>query len=122
VTGDGVKLYCRTVGEGEQTLIVPLATYHADRFDPLARGRRVVVYDPRGRGRSDAVGTSAVSLENQLRDLEAVREGVGAEKVALVGWSSMVRFQVSRTSFAPRATGPSSATPLAVHGPDHRGP
>jgi proline iminopeptidase len=89
VTEDGVKLYCRTVGEGEQTLIVPLATYHADRFDPLARGRRVVVYDPRGRGRSDTVGTSAVSLENQLRDLEAVREGVGAEKVALVGWSSL---------------------------------
>lgn len=89
VTEDGVKLYCRTVGEGEQTLIVPLATYHADRFDPLARGRRVVLYDPRGRGRSDSVGTSAVSLENQLRDLEAVREGVGAEKVALVGWSSL---------------------------------
>jgi proline iminopeptidase len=89
VTGDGVRLYCRTVGEGDQTLIVPLATYHADRFDPLARGRRVVLYDPRGRGRSDAVDTSAVSLEHQLRDMEAVREGSGAEKVALVGWSSM---------------------------------
>ena len=52
-TEDGVRIYCRTVGEGEQTLIVPLATYHADRFDPLARGRRLVLYDPRGRGRSD---------------------------------------------------------------------
>lgn len=30
-----------------------------------------------------------MSLENQLRDLEVVRESVGAEKVALVGWSSL---------------------------------
>jgi pimeloyl-ACP methyl ester carboxylesterase len=88
-TEDGVGLYCRIVGEGDQTVIVPLATYHADRFDPLARGRRLVLYDPRGRGRSDAVDPSSVSLENQLRDLEAVRAGVGAERAALVGWSSM---------------------------------
>jgi proline iminopeptidase len=88
-TADGVDLYCRTLGEGEQTLVVPLATYHADRFDPLARDRRLVLYDPRGRGRSGAVDPSRVSLEYQLRDLEAVREGVGAEKIALLGWSSL---------------------------------
>ncbi len=85
---DGVKLYCRIVGEGDQAVIVPLATYHADRLDPLARGRRVVLYDPRGRGRSDSVDPSRVSLEYQLRDLEAVRESIGSESVALLGWSS----------------------------------
>jgi len=105
VTEDGVKLYCRTVGEGEQTLIVPLATYHADRFDPLARSRRLILYDPRGRGRSDAVGTSAVSLEYQLRDLEAVRQNSGAEKVALVGWSSMgMELFVYAFKYAERVT------------------
>ncbi|UCC72820.1 MAG: alpha/beta hydrolase [Gemmatimonadota bacterium] len=88
-TEDGLKLYCRIVGEGDQTVIIPQATYHADRFDTLARGRRVVLYDPRGRGRSEAVDRSRVSLEYQLRDLEAVREGIGSAAAALVGWSSL---------------------------------
>lgn len=88
-TEDGVRLYYRVVGDGEPTVIAPVALFHADRLDPIARGRRLVLYDPRGRGRSDAVDTSEVSLEYQLRDLDAVREAVGAERVALIGWSGL---------------------------------
>ena len=50
-TDDGVRLYYRVVGDGPETVIVPLASYHRRTLDPLARGRRLVLYDPRGRGR-----------------------------------------------------------------------
>jgi pimeloyl-ACP methyl ester carboxylesterase len=53
----------------------------------LAHGRRVVTYDPRGRGRSDSVSPDHVSLSHLLLDLETVRRAVGAEQVALIGWS-----------------------------------
>jgi proline iminopeptidase len=88
-TDDGMRLFCRTLGEGGQTVIIPMATYHGDRFDSLADDFRVVLYDPRGRGRSDAVPLSKVSLENLLLDLDAIRRAVGAEETALIGWSSL---------------------------------
>ncbi len=88
---DGTRLFCRVIGDGDQTVIVPMLTYHGDRFDPLAegRGRRLVLYDPRGRGRSDSVPTARVSLQHQLLDLDAIRRAVGADDVALIGWSSL---------------------------------
>jgi pimeloyl-ACP methyl ester carboxylesterase len=53
-TADSVRLYYRTVGVGDETVIVPLAEFHGIRLDDLARHRRLVLYDPRGRGRSDS--------------------------------------------------------------------
>lgn len=88
-TKDGVRLYYRSIGRGEQTVIAPLASFHSDRLDPLARSRRLVLYDPRGRGRSEAVDPSKVSLDYQVSDLEAVRDAVGADKIALIGWSGL---------------------------------
>lgn len=89
VTPDSVRLYYRVVGQGPETVIVPLALFHGKRLDPLARSRRLVLYDPRGRGRSDPVPPEKVSLEHNLRDLEAVRMAVGAEDAALIGWSGL---------------------------------
>jgi proline iminopeptidase len=91
VTADSVKLYYRVVGSGPETVIVPLAVYFGTRLDDLARGghRRLVLYDPRGRGRSDTVPASKVSLDHNLRDLDAVRSAVGAERVAIIGWSGL---------------------------------
>ncbi len=89
VTADSVKLYYRVVGTGDETVIAPLALFHTTRLDSLARGRRLVLYDPRGRGRSDTVPASKVSLDYNLRDLDAVRTAVGAERVALIGWSGL---------------------------------
>lgn len=86
-TPDGVSLYYRVAGAGEQVVIAPFALYHGDALDPLARGRRIVTYDPRGRGRSSAVPPDRVSFDLLLSDLETVRRAVGAEKVALIGWS-----------------------------------
>lgn len=89
VTPDSVRLYYRVVGTGTETVIAPLALFHGTRLDPLARGRRLVLYDPRGRGRSDSVPPAKVSLDRNLSDLDEVRRAVGADRVALIGWSGL---------------------------------
>lgn len=87
LTPDGIRLYYRVAGSGAQTIIAPFALYHGAALDRLARNRRIVTYDPRGRGRSDAVPLERLSLDFLLNDLDTVRQAVGADKVTLLGWS-----------------------------------
>jgi pimeloyl-ACP methyl ester carboxylesterase len=87
VTPDSVRIYYRVAGEGPETVLAPFALFLDSTFDTLAVGRRIVTYDPRGRGRSDSVSPDRVSLSTQLLDLETVRRAVGAEHVAVIGWS-----------------------------------
>jgi pimeloyl-ACP methyl ester carboxylesterase len=89
VTSDSVRLWYRVVGQGRETVLVPVGLYFGARLDGLAKGRRLVLYDPRGRGRSDSVAPSKVSLDNQVGDVEAVRRAVGADRVAVIGWSGL---------------------------------
>jgi len=89
VTPDSVRLWYRVVGDGKETVLAPVGVYHGTRLDALAKGRRLVLFDPRGRGRSDSVPPAKVSLDYQIRDLETIRKAVGAEKVALIGWSGL---------------------------------
>ncbi len=86
---DGVRLYYRAVGVGDPTVVVPFGFYLAEVLAPLARGRRVIFYDPRGRGRSDRGDPSAVSLDRQVADLEQLRAAFQLERMVLVGWSGM---------------------------------
>jgi proline iminopeptidase len=88
VTSDSVRIYYRVIGSGAETVLVPHAHLHADRLDALAGPtRRLVLYDARGRGRSDSVPAAKVSLTHLFLDVEAVRGAVGADSVALIGWS-----------------------------------
>lgn len=87
VTADGVRLRYRVAGRGKQVVIAPFALYFGDSLDRLAVGRRIVTYDPRGRGASQAVAPERVSLDLLLTDLDTIRRAVGAERVALIGWS-----------------------------------
>lgn len=87
VTPDGVRLFYRVAGSGDEVVIAPFALYHGSSLDRLARGRRIVTYDPRGRGRSAAVPPAKVSLDALLTDLDTVRRAVGAEQAAIIGWS-----------------------------------
>lgn len=87
---DGVRLFYRSVGDGPVGLVIPVALYLEDALSPLsAPDRRLVFYDPRGRGRSEAGDRSRVTLERQLADLESVRAGLGIDSMALVGWSGL---------------------------------
>jgi len=93
VTEDSVRLWYRIVGKGKETVLVPVGLYYGTRLDRLARGRRIVLYDPRGRGHSDSVAPAKVSLDNQIRDIETIRRAVGAQRAA-----------VSRSRLAPSPT------------------
>jgi proline iminopeptidase len=87
-TPDGVRLRCELTGSGAAAVLLPLACWTTPDLLPLAAGRRVVAYDPRGRGASDAIGPGArLGLEADVADLEAVRAALNLPRVALVGWS-----------------------------------
>ena len=86
-TGDGVSIYYRSVGEGAETVVIPIAALTSPDFDGLAKGRRVVYYDPRGRGRSELGPLENVSFERAGKDLEELRVHLGLDRMALVGFS-----------------------------------
>jgi proline iminopeptidase len=87
---DGTRLYYKAIGDGPDQIVVPVGLFLEDALGPLANeDRRLVFYDPRGRGRSDSPDTLRVSLDHQVSDVEAVREGLGIERMALIGWSGL---------------------------------
>ena len=88
-TPDGVRLWYREVGRGSEVVLVNAANYFAASLDALASdSRRVVTYDIRGRGRTDSVPPAKMGiLEFDAIDPDVIRQAVGAERVAMVGWS-----------------------------------
>jgi proline iminopeptidase len=69
-------------------VIVPGGFFLERDFAALSRTARVVFYDMRNRGRSQRIADSTrVSIQDDVRDLEAVRRYIGSDSVALVGWS-----------------------------------
>jgi proline iminopeptidase len=88
-TPDGVRLYFQTRGEGSQTVVCPGGFYFADDFGYLAKGRTLIFYDPRNRGRSDLEDEAQPSrgVHDDVADLEAVRRHFGLETMALMGHS-----------------------------------
>ncbi len=94
-TSDGVSIAYATLGEGPPivfatrvwgdthvyTAVEPFRPY----FSALAeRGRRVIFYDGRGMGSSQRDATD-FDLNARVRDVEAVFEAVGSDRVALCG-------------------------------------
>lgn len=86
-TPDSVRLYYRVAGDSGPTVLAPFALFQCCSLDSLATEFRVVTYDPRGRGQSDAVPPGKVSLNHLLLDFETVRQAVGAEQLSIIGWS-----------------------------------
>lgn len=84
----GVQLYCRILGDGPSVVVIPNANWLPDAFEPLAEGRTLIFYDPRGRGRSSAVtDPSRLGLDLDAQDLEAVRRHLGLDGFALLAHS-----------------------------------
>ena len=87
-TADGTRLYYRRVGDGPQSVILPADLFLHPAFDRLAPGRTLVYYDMRNRGQSDSVGAGrALTIQQDVLDLEAVRAHFQLESVDLVGFS-----------------------------------
>jgi proline iminopeptidase len=86
---EGVELRYKTIGDGPEAVIVPAAIYMEYEFERLAdESRTLILYDQRGRGKSSAIANlSKISMDNEIADLEALRQHLGKEKVSLIGWS-----------------------------------
>lgn len=109
---DGVDLYWEETGEGPGVLICN--TFNLAPVDGLverlAASRRVVVYEPRGLGRSSDQGP--YDLGTGVEDLEALLEETGAAEVALgIGDGShrAVRVADSRPDLVDRVVFTSTA-------------
>jgi proline iminopeptidase len=94
----GAELYWREVGEGRALVVVHGGpdfdhTYLLPDLDRLATGYRLVYYDQRGRGRSRGrVDLETLDIERYVEDLEALRQHLGLESMALLAhsWGAIV--------------------------------
>ena len=95
-TPDGVNIAYTTMGEGPALIMGPAAPFchlEAEWWVPtlrrwherLAEKMRLVRYDPRGCGLSDR-DVGVITLETRVKDLEAVIDHLGLDRVAVNGY------------------------------------
>lgn len=90
ITSDGVHLFYQVVGNGPETVLIPGRLFLIHTLRQLAQGRRLIFYDTRSRGKSDAVhDAKRESIQDDVRDLETVRQYFGAQKITPIGYSYM---------------------------------
>jgi proline iminopeptidase len=84
-------LFYQKVGNGAQKVIIPGRLFLFDDFKQLARGRTLVFYDMRGRGRSAAIPedqkSQKISIYHDVKDVDRIRRHFGIEKFSLIGYS-----------------------------------
>jgi proline iminopeptidase len=89
VAEDGCRLWTTDVGHGEPLILCHggpgLWDMFGDLAETLAARMRVIRWDQRGCGRSERRGP--YSLARTVRDLDAVRQHFGLERVAVLGHS-----------------------------------
>ena len=84
---DGVRLWVSERGTGP-TIVVPGSAMIEADLSPLHDEFRVISYDIRNRGRSDAVPRDGqVGLPIELDDIESVRREFNLNSFSLIGWS-----------------------------------
>lgn len=87
-TADGTRLWYSERGSGEPALVIPFASHLSLDLQPLARGRHLVFYDMRGRGRSDLLlDSTRIGMREDIADLEALRAHLGIQRLQLLGYS-----------------------------------
>jgi class 3 adenylate cyclase len=123
-SGD-VNIAYRVAGDGPfDVVFVPGSTSHVELawavpyfralFERVASFGRLIHFDKRGTGMSDAVAADT-PLEVRMDDVRAVMDAVGSERAAVVGMSEGAPMSIL---FA--ATYPDRAWALVVHGGDAR--
>jgi len=90
VTSDGVHIFYQVVGNGLDTIVIPGRLFLIHTLQRLAPGHRLIFYDTRSRGKSDAVqDRKRKTIMDDVRDMEAVRKHFAAEKITPIGYSYM---------------------------------
>jgi proline iminopeptidase len=93
VDAHGVLIYYKTIGRGAPLVIVhggPGAShdYFLPYLPPRARHNKLIFIDERGSGRCEKLeDPKGYTVENMVEDVEAVRQGLGLGKIALLGHS-----------------------------------
>src|SRR5688572_2076872 len=88
-TPDGVKLFYRKLGRGPLTAIVPLDFVMFDQVKQFANIATIITYDLRNRGRSGK--SKDVTIQDDVKDLETVRQHFKLEKFVPIGFSYLGR-------------------------------
>lgn len=93
VDAGGVLIYYKSLGRGAPLVLLhggPGAShdYLLPHLLPLARSHRLVFVDERGSGRSTGLeDPRGYTVEAMVEDVEAVRQGLGLGRIALLGHS-----------------------------------
>jgi len=107
--GDGVRLFVEERGNGSPVIVIhggPGMDHGSLSGDlgPLEKHHRVIYYDQRGGGQSTLPpDTALLTIDDHVRDLEALRQHLGLEKVTLLAHSF----------------GPAIAAQYAIKYPEH---
>jgi pimeloyl-ACP methyl ester carboxylesterase len=110
---DGARLFYAIYGHQPDTVIVPGGMLLAHDLSILRENVTLVFYDPRGRGRSEWIADAKrLTMGDELRDLEAVRGGLGISRAALIGFSYL-----GLVTALYAADNPTRVTRVALLGP-----
>lgn len=82
------RLFYEKIGSGPETVIVPFHFFMFENFKRLAKGRTMIFYDARNRGRSDRVeDESKITIQEDVEDIEKIRKHFKLNKITLIGES-----------------------------------
>lgn len=95
---NGTRLYYQTIGAGKPIIFLHGGPGGSHRYflphvQPLAGEYQLLLYDQRGSGLSDGrLDLKAISIDQFVEDLEALRVAFGLEKVSLLGhsWGAVI--------------------------------
>lgn len=92
IVANGISLFTRQVGTGPLVLVLhggPGAShdYLLPQYDLLATGRTLFYYDQRGGGRSPVSRDTPLGWREHVSDLDAMRAGLGLDRLTLCGYS-----------------------------------
>jgi proline iminopeptidase len=102
--GEGVRLAYRTIGRGQPVVVIHDGPGFEKGlmyggFDPLASDLRIIYYDQRGCGRSQALSpATACTVESNVEDLEAIRRYFRLPRMSLAahGWGAVLAVEYAR--------------------------
>ena len=87
-TEDGAKLFYRKAGDRGITVIAPLDSVLHQDLKQFADLGTIITYDLRNRGRSSRVeNVNTLTIEQDVKDLEAIRAHFKVEKFIPIGFS-----------------------------------
>lgn len=105
-TGDGHRLYWASYGPVDAPPLLMVHGGHGAVFDmdkmTLPPNRRVIVLHQRGIGKSEPLGSLAHNtLDDNVRDIERLREHLGIEKWDVFAWSFGAVYMMSYAAAYP---------------------